>query len=414
MKGTRSRRWKRVSTLAEMTMYQSRTDPSLYEARLRGSGGYLRRRVRAESIEQALLDAKKVFGLEREAEGRSISIADAFTMTIEDSNRVASRQQWLNDAAKFVDWLAVHHPLCLTWAQVTRTMVRSYIKSFGEVAPNTIRIATQPVRQASRFMFREYELKDVAAGLGSDGTPVRQTSDVLLEDVGELADWIQANRPWMEVGPVLQGLAGFQLQEALRLTWTKVDLDRGLVEISGVLKNDYRERTIPVCGRVLDALRRADQRRREREARRGVVDVGGHVVVDSDGRGYSDHRAYARRVHECIELWNPEVTWPPKDLRNCLLTFCDDCGLQVALFEQYVGHKAKTVSDQSYKPRRLREFTKAMRKKQEKALEVFRRLVIAPIDAGLQGLEPRMVLQLSCNSVDDDTQPGEEARAASS
>ncbi|MEQ8821205.1 MAG: site-specific integrase [Sumerlaeia bacterium] len=387
-----------MSALAELTMYQSRADANLFEARLRGSGGYLRRRVRAESLDEAITAARRAYGLEREAEGRQISLADAFMMTIDASRRVATRQQWLDDAAKFVDWLATNHPLCLTWAQVTRTMVRSYITSLGKKAPNTIRIPTQPLRQTSRFMAREYELKDIAAGLGSDGTPVRETSDVLLEDVGEFVDWIRDNRPWMEVGPALQGLAGLQLQEALRLTWDKVDLDRGIIEISGVIKNDYRERTIPVCGRVLDALRRAHEHRCLREQKRGVVDVAGHVVVDSDGRGYKDHKAYSRRVRDCRRAWNSDVTWPPKDLRNCLVTFCEDCGLQTALFEQYVGHAAKTVSDMSYKPRRLATFTKAERTRQEHALDVYRRLVIEPIEAGLRGQRPRMVLQLSCNS----------------
>jgi len=173
-------------------------------------------------------------------------------MTINASDRHASRKAWLEYAAKFIDWLSTNHPLCVIWAGVTRTMIRSYITSLGQQAPNSIRLATQPLRQTSRFMFREFDLKDIAAGLGADGTSVRQTSDVLLQDVGEYVDWLAVNVPWLEVGPALQGLGGLQLQEATRLTWNRVDLDRGLIEISGVIKNDYRERTVPICARVLE------------------------------------------------------------------------------------------------------------------------------------------------------------------
>jgi len=84
------------------------------------------------------------------------------------------------------------------------------------------------------------------------------------------------------------------------------------------------------------------------------------------------------------------------------MTFAEDCGLQLSLYDQYLGHQAKSVSDQSYKPRRLASFTKAERTRQDHALDVYRRLVIEPIEAGLQGKEPRMVLQVSCNSQTDD------------
>jgi hypothetical protein len=140
--------------------------------------------------------------------------------------------------------------------------------------------------------------------------------------------------------------------------------------------------------------------RREREAKTGLVEIDARVVVGTDGLGYTDHRSYARKVRESLRAWNPNLAWPPKDLRNCLITFAEDCGLQLNLFEQYIGHAAKTVSDMSYKPRRLATFTRAERERQDHALDIYRRLVIDPVEAGLRGQRPRMVLQLSCNSTD--------------
>jgi integrase len=339
-----------------------------------------------------------VFGLSVEDGPDSITLSDAFQETLEDSRRTATRDDWLSHAADFVDWVSKVYPLCTTWQSITRAMIRSYIQSLGNKAPNTIRIKTQPLRQTSRYMFLEYDCKDIACGLGSNGTPVRKTSDVLLADVRDFLNWILENDPHWEVGPALQGLAGLQLQEAQRLTWSKVDLDRGLIEISGVVKNDYRERTIPVCNRVIDALKRAKDRQQQFKKNSGVIDLHGHVIVGKKGLPFADHRSYSRVVRGCIKRWNPQVTWPPKDLRNCIITFAEECGLQISLFDQYLGHQAKTVSDMSYKPRLLQTFTKATAKRQEEALDIYRRQLIDPIEAGLRGFKPKLNLQLSCNS----------------
>lgn len=96
------------------------------------------------------------------------------------------------------------------------------------------------------------------------------------------------------------------------------------------------------------------------------------------------------------------------------MTFAEDCGLQASHFEQYVGHAAKSVSDMSYKPRRLATFTKAERVRLEHALDVYRRNVIEPIEAGLKGQKPRMAMRLSCNSADVEPKQGEGGTATGS
>jgi len=93
-----------------------------------------------------------------------------------------------------------------------------------------------------------------------------------------------------------------------------------------------------------DSPRRADEQRREREAETSLVELDSHVVVGTDGLGYTDHRSYGRKVRESLRAWNPNLAWPPKDLRNCLITFAEECGLQLNLIEQYIGHAAKSVS----------------------------------------------------------------------
>ena len=98
-------------------------------------------------------------------------------------------------------------------------------------------------------------------------------------------------RPW----PAWAGLA---LLEVIRLTWSKVDLDRGLVEVSGEVKNPYRNRVIPLPQRVMDALRRAYQ---ARPARTVEAINGGAVVASAwghhfDGGSWTHYSALLKAV----------------------------------------------------------------------------------------------------------------------
>ena len=142
--------------------------------------------------------------------------------------------------------------------------------------------------------------------------------------------------PRIEVAAALQGLAGLRVEEALNLTWDKVDLDRGLVEISGKVKNASSVRVIPVCRFVLDVLKRADKLRGQNPK---VQSLREPVTVNEAGGPYRDYRHYTKVFAKALKTWkHAGLGWTPKDLRNCIQDFAVSSGLFSHLWDQYVGH----------------------------------------------------------------------------
>ncbi len=105
-----------------------------------------------------------------------------------------------------------------------------------------------------------------------------------------------AENPWPESGVAFQALAGLRVTEAIRLTWDRVDLEAGLIEISGITKTDSSKRVIPVAVRVLEALKRAQVPRCMSKVRY-VRDE--PVLIDGNGHRYENHDAYYLAFSRC-------------------------------------------------------------------------------------------------------------------
>jgi integrase len=350
------KKWRKVARTDRFSLFQSIAQPHQFEVSWKKSeGGFGRRRFSAASIDAALEEAPQraglVFVLPQDDLGPTV--ADAFAETLGLTNRNdRSRADWLREQLRFMTWLADHYPECSHWRMINRRMLREYI---GEVftgrSPNRIRLAMQPVIQTGGHMAREYQLPNVAERLGIGTKLVRPPARVFLPDVVSFVDWLRDRGSRLEVAAALQGLAGLAIMEALRLTWDKVDLRRGWIEISGEVKNAHRNRVIPVCSRVVDALSRASAA----SSSSGVELVRAPVVRSPLGCCYLDGvdswKNFSREMAAMIRQWNPRVGWTPKDLRNCLPTFALGEGLQDHVWEQYIGHAARSVTERHYVPR---------------------------------------------------------------
>jgi integrase len=297
--------WVKIASRPLFNLYQSTMESNLWQIRLNGSGGYLRRRFHAPSLQHALEAAPVVAGLEKSPEERNrISLADAFSMALQNTNRrERSRLDWAKAVDKFMTWLRKHHPLCTHWGMMTRQILREYLNGcYAGKSANYRRLQMQPLLQTAAFMHREYEFSAIGERLGIGSKLKTLPRTVYLEDVISFCDFLRDRKSHLEVGACLQGLAGLQLLEALRLTWKNVDLECGLIEITGEVKNQYRNRVIPVCGRVLDALKRANERRTSGVGKvRPVVDC---VVVGARGhvlRGSALLQSANARGVACVE-----------------------------------------------------------------------------------------------------------------
>jgi len=402
---SKDKEWTKVASRPLFNLYRHMAEPHLWQVRLKASGGYLRRRFHAPDPTSALLEAPRIAGiLPPEVTKQSLSLAEAFELTLAStSRREESRDDWRRAVERFLLWLQRRYPLCLEWRLLTRTMLREYLGEFQGKAQNTKRLALQPMLQTAGFMAREFGFPNISERMGIGTKLKTPPRSVYLEDVLNLVDWLREHEPHLEVGACLQGLAGLQMLEALRLTWDKVDLETGLIEISGEVKNDYRNRVIPVAERVLDALRRRHATRPRIEGK--VRPLQEPVVIGERGEGYSEYCSYGRQVRAAFRRWNPHCDWAPKDLRNCLPTHAAMNGLQGSLWEQYIGHAPGTVTERHYVPR-LTSRTSGERSALGRQMALFRRLVVEPLEQATSA----QAAPVTCNTL----QPGnsEAARIA--
>lgn len=160
-----------------------------------------------------------------------------------------------------------------------------------------------------------------------------------------------------------------------------MNLDRGLIEISGVVKNPYRNRVIPVCSRTVSALNKIQDFGEQDH----VISMKGPVIRTPRGGSYSNTedgwRRYSRALRKKIREWNPSIAWAPKDLRNCLPTFAVEQGIHGDLWEQYLGHAPKTVTARHYIPR-LTSVSIGESAALDRQMEMFRFHVVKPIEEG--------------------------------
>ena len=312
----------------------------------------------------------------------AIPIETAFGEALGHSKRrESSRQDWKYATLKFCHWLEQHCPKCEWWSDISRQMLREYLGDLGEVGSNTKRLAIQPIQQTARYLEREYDIPDIARELGIGSERVRPTPQVFLKDVLDFCSFVRRTEPLLEGAVALQALAGLRLQEAIRMTWEDVDMERGLVSIRRS-KNRFSERTIPVAPSVVSAL---ENTRRAQAVLLGAKEVPEDtpVFIGRSGKGVEDYNTYSGYVRRCIKAWNPECGWAPMDLRKCLPTFGRQSGFNQTMLEQYIGHGAKDVTGEHYVAQ-FTASTKGVRENFEMCMQLLRQTVTQPFEKAIR------------------------------
>lgn len=399
----------------------------------RASGAYVRMTLGTLGLKYSVDDARADASGYNKDRPKPVVVVASDDMTIEQAFAVtlasASRgemgtRDWNAATKRFLTWAGKTYPRLKLWKDIPFEVFEEYLATYEGKSGTRRRLVMQPLVQTARRMFRKYKVPNLCDGLGISSKLDRTPRHVYVRDVLSFLDYLRDNAPHIEVGAALQGLAGLQLLEALRLTWDKVDLKAGLVEISGEVKNEYRNRVIPVCGRVLDALKRAYPGTRADR-------LSMHVVLSDDGLPYAGKSAlnYGKVVTRLmrgtstvekrrtkpgktrgakqkapkpkikpnlVESWNKDCPWQPKDLRNCLPTLATMEGIESALWDQYIGHAPRGVTARNYIPR----LTAAMQGEKDAlndAMDVFRKLVVAVVEKAIERAQaaPVAVVDLS-------------------
>jgi integrase len=165
------------------------------------------------------------------------------------------------------------------------------------------------------------------------------------------------------------------------LTWNHIDLDRGLVEVSGEVKNESSRRVIPICGRAVEALRRAWALRPETKIK--PMD-GGHVATTDTGFHFEggSFDNYGKILGAAIRSWKTDIGWTAKDLRKMLPTLAATEGWLSPIVEAYIGHAPRGVSAMHYIPR-LAAVSLGEGDALKHSMAIFRNLVVKPLEAAI-------------------------------
>jgi integrase len=377
--------WKRVMRGEQFSVYRNRKAACRYLINWHDHEGKRRRfKVWADSLEAAAQSARDLIAahMPTSPEAADPLVIEAFELALASAKRGQKAQaDWKWAQTRFIEWLAKHHVQAERWSMISRAMLREYVtQTLDGKAGNTRRLYLQPIVQTCGFMEREYEVRNIGLRLGNTSKLKKEPAMVPLTDVVDFLAWLEKVDSRICAGAALQGLAGLQLQEALRLNWGKVDLENGLIEISSTVKNSYRNRVIPVCKSVIDTLRRC----RDAVFGQAVVPNDTDPVVScptglSYANGKSSWSNYSKLVRGYFRLWNAELEWAPKDLRNCLPTFAVSQGILTDLWEQYLGHAPRTVTGRHYVPR-LTSASKGEGAALKKQMDLFREAVLEPIE----------------------------------
>jgi integrase len=401
----RTSEWEKVLMSEQFTIYQSHRQGNLYRISYYDTSGKRHRdRMRVESLDDAITEARRIIVESSSGhDTRGLLVIDAFNEALRQARRgERSIHDWNKDVARFMKWLAVSHPECTHWVMISRQVVREYLSStLSGASDNHGRLRIQPVQQTSNYMENEYGMSNVAKGLGIGSKLAKTPPMIHISDVADLLDYAVECDVRIAAGIALQGLAGLQMLEALRLTWSKVTLDDGLIEISGEVKNTYRNRVIPVADRVIETLTLC----RDQVYGVGVVPNGNDPVVPSPTSisylSGNSFRNYSIRLKRLICAWNADVDWAPKDLRNAVPTFGVINGIFTSLWEQYIGHAPKTVTARHYTPK-LTTATQGEKDALDKQMDLFRTLIIAPIEKQLaQKLAQNELQKKTAGSMND-------------
>lgn len=355
----------------------------------------------AEFRDQAKVELGKIAGdAEAYIEGiessknEGVSIAEAFALAYQEPARhgrprsALSTIQWDFQVKRFSKWLKKKYPHVKTWADLRERHVEAYRNHVAKPgrAANTIRLALQPVCYTGKKMQRKYKIPSPAANLefstGLKKDPVR----VFLTDVLNLLDWLREHYPHLEAPAALQGLCGLRALEALRLEWRDVDLEHGWIHV-GVreAKNEASRRTIPICKRAIEALKRAH----EAIAPQAIETMDRKVCVSRTGIEYYQGaenfgwKECGRELGAAIKEWNPEIPWRGRELRKCLFQESLRRGWYGMEVEQYLGHTVTTVTGKHYIGL-IFAISEGEREYLEKTMQDVRRKVTDRINAAVQ------------------------------
>jgi len=320
--------------------------------------GYLKDRPKAPTLGGGLLEA--------------IQLSRAAPKEKKDLSR---------SAELFVAYMASRFPAVRTWGDLRPSHVEGYVRELETKgrAFDTIRNRLKPVKAAWRRMFADWpELVRAPAKIRTAAQPKREIECLDPVEVATLLDWLKGNRPNLWPMACLQGLAGLRGLEASSLRAEDVDFARATVTVRTTplhpVKTAASERTLPVCGEIVAALRATATGQR-------LKAMSGELFLDGKGSPWKtdslSHRWIFTLRRAARDLGLPRLAAvPPRKLRAAFATMAGRLGASDRILKAYLGHTPRDVLGGHYRrigPDELASVSEAMDGWRETLIEAPRR-----------------------------------------
>ncbi len=317
-------------------------------------GKYRRIRFAAKDLNEAIHKANEVLAEQTNIESvqaqsensEPIHICDVLLRSCENRNWTPyTKKQELMNMEYFLRW--IDEEGLTYWHELRYEHILKYKHQLESknLAHDTIRLYLLPVRRAARWAAANWPKEYVNVCEGLRLSKNRSNSSIYDENEGnpylpihqvlDFLDYLSRdpNRDQLVIGVALQGLMGLQLQEALRLSWGKIDFKEETITIDGMVKNRFRIRKIPMVSVVSWILRQSHQNQSS-----------SNPLISK----YAAYDNYSHAVKREMKRWNPEASIKPKDLRNTIQTAAIDGGWYGYYVQRYVGHAPTTIGERHY------------------------------------------------------------------
>lgn len=342
--------------------------------------------IHAPTLSEARIQAEEIlYGMSAvQHDHPALELYEAFRDTIETRLcREDTRSHYFQFAGYFCEYAqekGLHY-----WHQLRFVNVQSYLQFLADkgLKSKTIFHYLTPVRFTSKWMAANYPdyYQDICSalrvpqGIGEDLKYSEEQGNPALSirELVQFLEWLKdyPHQAILRPGVALQGLCGLQLQEALRLTWAKVDLHEGTAVIDGEVKNRWRKRKIPLPRLVVDILKGTNAT---------------HPTTEVIQARPLSFKAYCHLLKRALRKWHPDLKIAPKDMRNTLLTTGLEEGWNDYLLRRYVGHAARSVAERNYFGDQGKRLVPVLRKRIVAHID----LAVEQAEKGTKGQKPKV------------------------
>lgn len=362
---TTSKSWKKIRVPGFVTLFHDGGTGFRIRYQETTTGRDIRRTIPADTLENArtIVDGynaeiavgRSVPGMKAKAE-HGLSVREALVEAVRamgGDKRVKADYTYTANA--FRAWLMEHYPAVHEWSDVRPSMIKAWVESSKDkVAHATLANRLKPIRHVSSYWAAEFpgKYQDVvkAARIKLQRPPANPVPALDANQLLSFLDWLKKNAPALHTMAVVCGLTGLRMKEAAYLRYCDIDFAAGTITVAKTLHHTPKTRSsyriIPVCGTVLQALRKHTS-----QAAVVSIDPEGEIFLHSKGRPWG-HGGLIGAWRDAMKVARQSLDLPgsfkARNLRASFVTLATRAGSDYRALRRYVGHTPGDMLGEHY------------------------------------------------------------------